>query len=257
LIGEIPRELTISEIVELEKLFALAVERARKAGFDGIEIHGAHGYLIAQFVSPLSNQRQDWYGGNLENRLRFSLNLIKTARKAVGQDSVLGYRISGDEHVPGGLTLDETAMISAELAKAGLDYIHLSSGRREAMRWVHPAKEGAMLGEAEKIKKAVNVPLICPNIYTPEVAIKAIEEKKTDLVSLGRQLLADPKWASKVREGRFEDVQACTRCRGCIRRLYAGLKISCSVNRFLGHENYVSEYWPPYGHHNEERGTEK
>ena len=246
LMGPIPRELTITEIVELEQLFVRAATRAQRAGFDGIEIHGAHGYLVAQFVSPLSNNRNDLYGGSLANRLRFPLNLITLTRKALGEAFVIGYRISGDEHVEGGLTLNETTVIVSELAKAGLDYIHLSSGRREAMKWVHPPKEGMMIGEAERIKRAIEIPVICPNIYNPEVATQTILEKKADLVSMGRQLLADPEWPNKVKEDKYENVRKCTRCGECVKRLYSGWKIACPVNRTLGSECYISEYWPPY-----------
>jgi 2,4-dienoyl-CoA reductase-like NADH-dependent reductase (Old Yellow Enzyme family) len=178
--------------------------------------------------------------------VRFPINLIRMTRKAIGEGFLIGYRISGDEHVEGGLTLVDTAMITAKLARAGLDYIHLSSGRREAMRWVHPPREGMILGESARIKKDVKIPVICPNIYSPEVAIQAIVEEKADLISMGRQLLADPKWPNKVREGRYDDIQKCTRCRECIRRGYAGWKIACSINPILGHENYISDYWPPY-----------
>ncbi len=245
-VGQTPRELTILEISELEGAFVEGAIRAKKAGFDGIEIHGAHGYLIAQFVSPLSNQRNDLYGGSFANRLRLPLNLIEMTRKALGGDFIMGYRISGDEHVDGGLSLDESARIASEISNTGLDYLHLSSGRREAMNWVYPSGEGMMLREAEGIKKAVNIPVICPNFYTKAVAVKAINEGKTDLISMGRQLLADPDWPNKIREGRDSGVKDCARCGECFRRLYAGWKIACPTNPTLGSENFMKEYWPPY-----------
>jgi 2,4-dienoyl-CoA reductase-like NADH-dependent reductase (Old Yellow Enzyme family) len=160
--GETPRPLTKEEIAELEDAFALGAERIMKAGFDGLEIHGCHGYLIAQFLSPHSNKRQDAYGGSFENRLRLGLNLIKKSREKVGADFVIGFRMSGDEHIEGGYDLEEGQKIAQEIEKAGADYIHISSGRYEVMNRMLPDEEGTMLQEAKVIKEAVKIPVIVP-----------------------------------------------------------------------------------------------
>jgi 2,4-dienoyl-CoA reductase-like NADH-dependent reductase (Old Yellow Enzyme family) len=244
-IGPIPRELTVEEIVELEEIFVAAAERIKRAGFEGIEIHGAHGYLIAQFVSPLSNQRHDLYGGTFERRLTLPLNLIRKTREKLGSDFIIGYRISGDEHAEGGLTLEDTVAIVSILEKAGLDYIHLSSGRIEALKWLFPEKEGMLLPEAEAIKKAVKIPVICPNIHTPQLAAQALQDGKTDMVSLSRAVLADPEWPTKAKEGRFDEIQRCCFCNTCLRLIFEDqCKVRCSVNPYVGLEKYIPNYYP-------------
>lgn len=162
IVGETPRPLTMAEVEELEKAFVKAALLAQKAGFDGVEAHGAHGYLLAEFLSPLNNQREDAYGGSPEKRLTLPLNLIKKTRAKTGPDFILGYRISGDEHAPGGLTLEDTQQIVPQLVEAGLSYLLLSSGRYEAFGWTFPAEEGVMLPEARGVKEAARVPVICP-----------------------------------------------------------------------------------------------
>ena len=202
LTGASPRALTATEVEALEDLFLESAERIIKAGFDGIEIHGAHGYLLAQFVSTRTNKRTDQYGGSLDNRLAFPRNIIRKVRDRLGPDFVVGYRISGDEHVPEGITLDATKEIVPLLISEGLDFIHLSSGCIEAMNYLCPEEEGVILHEAKAIKEVSAVPVICPNIHTPALARKVISEGQSDMVSLCRSLIADPDWPNKVQEGR-------------------------------------------------------
>ncbi|MBI2876065.1 MAG: NADH:flavin oxidoreductase, partial [Candidatus Tectomicrobia bacterium] len=152
-----PRPLTRPEIEEMEEAFVAGAERIQKAGFDGIEIHGCHGYLIAEFLSPYSNRRQDEYGGSFEGRMRLARNLLQKTRAKVGPDFVLGFRISGDEHIAEGYTLEDGQRIARELERAGADYIHLSSGRYEAWNHMLPDREGSMLDEAKAIKQAVQI----------------------------------------------------------------------------------------------------
>lgn len=243
--GPIPRELPISEIEELEKLFVAAASRIKKAGFDGIEIHGAHGYLLANFLSPLSNRRTDRYGGSLENRLALALNLIHKSREGTGKDFIIGFRISGDEHALGGLSLQDTVQIVTILEDAGIDYIHLSSGIMESWKYTFPDEDGAILPEGEVIKKAVHIPVICPNFHDPQLAIRAVGEGRVDIVSLSRGLLADPQWPSKVREGRIEEIQKCLRCNGCLQTLFQGFHTRCTINPNVGRERFMPEYFPP------------
>ena len=243
--GTTPRPLTKVEIVELEDAFALGAERLMKAGFDGLEIHGCHGYLIAEFLSPYSNKRQDEYGGSLENRLRLALNLLKKSREKVGADFIIGFRMSGDEHIEGGYDLEEGQKIAREIEKAGADYIHISSGRYEVMNRMLPDKEGTMLQEARAIKEAVKLPVICPNIHDPLTGEKALQEGMADMVSLSRGLIADPAWANKAREGRIKEINRCILCNTCLKTLFSGFTIRCAVNPEVGWERFIPEYHPP------------
>lgn len=242
--GAIPRELTTEEIMELESDFVAATMRIKKAGFDGIEIHGAHGYLLADFISPLANKRNDAYGGSFEKRLTLPLNLIHKTREKAGDRFIIGFRISGDEHTEGGLTLQDNLELVPILAKAGLDYIHLSSGRQEALKYSFPEKEGSILPEAEAIKKVVDIPVICPNFHDPLLAEKVLREQRVDMVSLSRGLLADPEWPNKAREERIDEIRHCKFCSHCLRSLWDGLGTRCSVNPDVGHERFMPEYFP-------------
>ncbi|MBW2209184.1 MAG: NADH:flavin oxidoreductase [Deltaproteobacteria bacterium] len=242
--GATPRELETDEIIEMEHEFVAAVSRIKRAGFDGIEIHGAHGYLLADFISPLCNHRSDRYGGSFKKRLTLPLNLIEKTRGKVGSKFVLGFRISGDEHVRGGLTLEDTLVLLPRLVDAGLDYIHLSSGRQEALSHLFPKEEGQMLPEAEAIKNAVDVPVICPNIHSPALARRIIEEGRVDVVSLSRSLLADPDWPLKTKEGKTDDIRRCIFCYTCLNALFGGLGTRCSVNPDVGRERFLAHCQP-------------
>lgn len=242
--GAKPRALETDEIIEMEGEFAAAASRIKTAGFDGIEIHGAHGYLLADFISPLCNHRTDRYGGSFEKRLTLPLNLIHKTREKVGSKFILGFRISGDEHVQGGLTLEDNLVLLPRLVEAGLDYIHLSSGRQEALSHFFPNEEGIMLPEAEAIKKAVDAPVICPNIHSPALARQVIAEDRVDVVSLSRSLLADPEWPRKAQEGRPDDIRHCVFCFTCLKTLFGGLGTRCSVNPDVGRERFLARYQP-------------
>lgn len=243
--GTTPRPLTKEEIVELEDAFALGAERLMKAGFDGLEVHGCHGYLIAQFLSPYSNKRQDEYGGSFENRFRLALNLIKKTRAKVGTDFVIGFRMSGNEHIEGGYDLEEGQRIAREIEKAGADYIHISSGRYEVMNRMLPDEEGAMLQEAKAIKEAVKIPVICPNVHDPLTGEKAIQEDMADMISLSRGLIADPAWANKAQSGRIQEINRCRLCNYCLKTLFSVFTIRCAVNPEVGWERFIPEYYPP------------
>jgi 2,4-dienoyl-CoA reductase-like NADH-dependent reductase (Old Yellow Enzyme family) len=242
--GTTPRELETGEIIEMEDEFVSAALRIKKAGFEGIEIHGAHGYLLADFISPLNNQRTDRYGGSFEKRLTLPLNLIEKTRKAVGPKFVLGFRISGDEHVPGGLALEDNLTLIPRLVEAGLDYIHLSSGRQEALSHLFPQEEGLILPEAEAIKKAVNVPVLCPNIHDPDLARQVIKDGRADMVSLSRSLLADPDWPRKTQEEKAAEIRRCIFCYTCLNALFSGLGTRCAVNPDVGRERFLARYQP-------------
>ena len=243
--GAAPRALPSDEIETLEYLFVDSAARIQKAGFDGIEIHGAHGYLLAQFLSPLSNSRNDAYGGSFEKRIRLPLNIIRKTRKRVGDGFVIGYRISGDEHVSGGLTLEDTQRIVPILVSEGLDFIHLSSGRIEALKYVCPEEEGVILPEAESITSVSSVPVICPNIHSPALAARVIEQGRADMVSLCRSLIADPERPNKVRDGRQDEITRCILCNTCTKSLWQLMGTRCAVNPTVGKERFIPEYHPP------------
>ncbi|MFO7963659.1 MAG: NADH:flavin oxidoreductase [Desulfobacterales bacterium] len=240
-----PRELSIQEIEELEHLYVASALRIQSAGFDGIEIHGGHGYALSAFLSPHANRRNDRYGGSFEKRMTLALNLVRRCRKALGDRFILGFRISGDEHIPGGRSLSETCEIVQILEKEGIDYIHLTSGTLESKCFTFPDKKSVLLPEAESVKKSVSIPVICPNIHDPDVAVDAVKSGKIDVVSLSRSLLADPEWPTKVKEGRIQDIQKCILCNTCLKTLFTGFQTRCAVNPNVGRERFMPEYFPP------------
>ncbi|WP_258360352.1 NADH:flavin oxidoreductase [Moorella sulfitireducens (nom. illeg.)] len=194
--GELPRELTVAEIKMLTEKFALAAIRAKKAGFDLVEIHSAHGYLLNQFLSPLTNRRRDAYGGSLENRLRFPLEIVRAVREAVGPAYPVFYRLGADDRMEGGLTLEESRRAVPMLEAAGVDAIDLSGGLGGYMQ---QGPEGFFLYMADAIKPVARVPvMVTGGIKTPQFADMVIRQGRADLVGIGRALLADPAWAHKA-----------------------------------------------------------
>jgi len=238
----IPRELTTAEVEELVQKFVAAAVRAKNVGYDGVEIHGAHGYLVHQFMSPRMNQRQDKYGGDLEGRMRFPLEIVRGIKAAAGADFPVLFRISADEFFPGGITLEDSKVMARMLEGAGVDAIDVSAGVPLTITmWVETMEkeEGGRAYMSAEIKKAVNVPVITVGgIRSPEVAERILAEGQADFVHLGRTLLADPDWPNKAREGRVEDINKCTSCTFCLDRIGPGMgvPIRCSVNPVLGRE---------------------
>jgi len=237
--GVMPQEITIEEIVAIEDAYAEGARLVKGCGADGVELHLAHGYLGYSFLSPRTNLRNDLYGGNFENRIRFLTNILTKVRHEVGDSFVVGIRISGDEHMPGGLGVEETSRILTIAEEMGLDYVHLTNGCYEAAKWYVPDEDGTMLVEAEVLKKTLRIPIITPSIHDPVTAEKALQEGKTDMISLGRSLLADSEWVKKVSEGHHHKIVKCIRCLTCLRRIRNGLTIRCEVNPNLGAERYT------------------
>ncbi len=238
--GEVPKELTTVEIKRLVGCFAEAAWRAKQAGFDGVEIHGAHGYLVSQFLSPLSNQRRDEYGGSLENRARFLVEVIRAIRDRVGGDYPVWCRLSAVEmNVEGGITLEETKVVARLAAEAGADAIHVSAhGVGAARRPPMAQQPGAFIEYAEAVKKAVSVPVIAVGRITPEVGEEALRRGRADFIAMGRQLLADPHTVEKIAAGRLEDIRPCLRCFYCLDSVgrRRGNGVACTVNPTLGRE---------------------
>jgi 2,4-dienoyl-CoA reductase-like NADH-dependent reductase (Old Yellow Enzyme family)/thioredoxin reductase len=231
-----PEELTFEEIRQIVKSFGAAAQRAKDADFDMVEIHGCHGYLISNFLSPRTNKRTDWYGGSLENRLRFLLEVTDEVKGQVGATYPVSVRLSGIDYEPDGTTIEETIAISRRLEALGVAVIHMSGGNHhQTIHLVSPM--GMSLAHnvwaAEAVKKAVDIPVIASgSITNPELAEQILKEGKADFISLGRPLWADPYWPQKALEGRPEDIRPCIRCNdGCLTRSdQLGKAIACSVN---------------------------
>ena len=232
--GETPRVLTPAEIRELVDRYAAAARRAVRAGFDVVEIHGAHGYLIGQFLSPFANHRDDAYGGDFERRLRFPLEVIAAVRKAVGPDFPVLYRMSAEEHVEGGLTIEDTRRIAPRLEAAGIDLLDISAGIYESAPWmVQPMEmpQGCLVPLAAALRPAMTIPLsVAGRISDPQVAESAIASGATDFVTLGRALHADPEWPRKSREGRAHEICFCIACLKCSDLLGQSVPVLCLAN---------------------------
>lgn len=247
--GHTPRELTIAEIEKMEEFMVEQACAAYKLGYDGVELHTPHGYLLHQFLSPRSNQRTDMYGGSTENRARVVTNIIERIRKKVGPDKVLGCRLSGDELMPGGLEHEEVCKLIKLFTDAGANFFNVSQGSYE-----NPGAGFAPDGEDDFTRwapgfKAASggLPIITPNFSNPDTAAEAIRSGKTDIISLGRQSIADPYWPAKVKAGRCRDIVKCIRCQQCYMNLFEPRWIRCSVNPTAGFEKYYPELWQDDG----------
>lgn len=236
-------EMTAKEVYALIEKFADAGLRAKKAGFDFVEVHGAHGYLIAQFLSKATNKRCDEFGGSYENRARFASEVIKKIKVRCGSDYPVLFRISADEFMSGGNKIED-AVVYAKLAEAaGADAIHISTGSAAGGNIVttYYTDPGFNVENAAKVKKAVHVPVICVGrINDPALAEEIIESGQADLISLGRQSICDSEFPNKIYEGREEEIYHCT---GCMQRCYYSpgcdeldQGISCMINPFSGKE---------------------
>lgn len=237
---EVPKELTLEEIKEIVGYFAVAAVRAKKAGFDGIEIHGAHGYLVDQFLSPSSNKRQDIYGRGLRNRARFLIEIIEAVKGAVGGDCPVWCRINGMEYgVEEGTTLEEAKEIGRLAQEAGANAIHVSAYGPKAPQHLTALQpvSGVLADLAQGIKEVVTVPVIVVGRITPEAGESILAEGKADLVAIGKALLADPEIPNKVASGIVEDIKPCILCMACRDDLYeTGVSVRCQVNPAMGRE---------------------
>ena len=240
--GLMPREASIEEIEEIEDTQAEGALALKQLGYDGMEIHCGHGYFGAGFLSPRINRRKDKYGGSPEKRMTFLKNLYRKARQKVGEDFVIGMRISLAEHIPGGQTVEDTQLICREMEKLGLNYVSFTNGCYEAFNYYYPDEDGTMLNEAGEIRKTIQIPVITPSVHDPDLAEKAVAEGKTDMIGLARATLADPHWVSKVAEGK-KPVR-CIKCGLCWDHIVFGFPIRCSVNPECGFEQYLPEYLP-------------
>jgi 2,4-dienoyl-CoA reductase-like NADH-dependent reductase (Old Yellow Enzyme family)/thioredoxin reductase len=238
-----PRALSCEEIADLVDCYASAARRARQAGFDAVEVHGAHGYLVNQFLSPYSNRRDDIYGKDARGRLRFAREIVREIKKEAGSDFPVIFRLSSSEEVKGGYTLDYILPLLPLLEDEGVDAFHVSCGVMDSPGnptcpgMHHPP--GINVERAASIKGEVGVPVIVVGkIHDPRQAEEVLKEGKADMVAFGRQHLADPLFLSKAREGRYEDIRFCLSCnQGCIERLAFEFKpATCVINPECGEE---------------------
>ncbi len=245
-----PRALTTEEVKGLVLKFVQAAEYAFRAGFDGVELHAAHGYLINEFLSPDANQRTDEYGGSLENRERFLLECVRGIKAKVPA-LLLSVRLNMDDFVAGGLSLEESVEIGRHLEAAGVDIIHCSCGTYESgLKSIEPASytEGWRVYMAEALKQKVKIPVITGGIIrSPQMADDIIREGKADFVFMARALLADPRWPQKAFAGREEDIRPCLNCDICIGSVSAKRTVTCTVNPFAGREERRWRYFSVHG----------
>ena len=231
-----PDVLTFDEIQQIVKSFGIAAKRAQIADFDMVEIHACHGYLISNFLSPRTNKRTDWYGGSLENRMRFVLEAISEIKRQVSPDYPVCVRVSGIDYEPDGTKIEETAELCRRLEALGVAAIHMSGGNHH--QTIHEVSPMGMslahnVWAAEAVKKEIKIPVIASgSINLPPLAESILAEGKGDFIGLGRPLWADPEWPLKAVEGRPEDIRPCIRCNdGCLARGdHLAKTISCSVN---------------------------
>lgn len=238
---EIPHELTKEEIEVIEDQFAQAALRAKKAGFDAVEVHGAHGYLVAQFLSPFSNRRSDCYGGTLENRTRFAVEIVQKIKETAGSDYPVIFRISADEYIEQGINIHQAKAICMLLEAAGVDAINSSQSGPATFYNTVPSfyvQNGAFVHQAAEIKKTVHIPVIAVGrINSPTLAEEVLASGKSDFVAMGRAAVADPFLPAKTIDGRIEDIQTCIACcQGCLGNTIRKKTVTCFVNPFAGKE---------------------
>lgn len=243
-VGEKPHALSVKEIQRVVSSFGKAARRAKRAGFDFIEIHGAHGYLITQFLSPYSNKRKDGYGGTKEKRFRFLDEVYSAIRKAVGTSYPITVRLSGDEYTREGLKIGDTIWMAKKLESMGVAALHISAGNYTSYSQgilIPPMAmpDGPLVRLAAAVKKNVTIPVIAvAKIRQPEDAEAILRQHKADFIGIGRTLLADPEWSNKVAAGKFNLINPCIACnQGCIGRLFAQQDVWCTVNPEAGRED--------------------
>jgi 2,4-dienoyl-CoA reductase-like NADH-dependent reductase (Old Yellow Enzyme family) len=247
----IPEEMSKARIAQTIAAHAAAAKRAQSAGFDCVEIHAAHGYLISQFHAPFENRRSDEYGGNLENRARFGLEVLRAVKAAVPSLGVI-YRLSVEDFFPGGLIFEEGQQIALWAAAAGADALHITAGHYRSLpsaQIVLPPMampDGPFLDFAAEVKKKVDLPIIAVGrLGDPALAESAVASGKTDFIAIGRTLVADPQWAEKVERG--EPIRRCLACNTCINEMRGGARIGCVVNGAAGRETTFAHPQPPRG----------
>lgn len=239
----VPKALEIEEIYEIIGDFGSEARRAKEAGFDAVEIHGAHGYLIHDFLSPRINKRKDAYGGTSEKRLRFAIEVVRRVREEVGPSYPIIFRLSAKEYVEGGYDLNESLDWCKELEREGVNVIHITGGTNETLLAGVHAVSPMMFplayhaASAEAVKRVVKIPVIAVGrINHPSVAEQILRKGQADLVSVGRAFLADPHWPAKAARGEEDRIRQCVACNQCVWTLYQQKSVICFQNAAVGRE---------------------
>lgn len=245
----VPEAMTKDRIEQTVRAYVEAADRARRAGFDCVEIHASHGYLISQFHTPAENIRTDEYGGSLENRARFGLEITRRIKAEVPGIGVI-YRLTVEDYFPDGLPFADGFRIAVWAAEAGADALHISAGHYRSLpsaaRMIPPMwmGEAPFLDFARKIRQAVSVPVIAVgNLGDPALARQAVASGEVDFIALGRPLLADPDWVNKAKAGKA--VRRCLACNSCVDGMRGGGKLHCLVNPTVGRELLFAKDRPP------------
>ena len=232
---EIPRELSKSEIAEIIEQFATNAYYVKKAGFDGVEIHGASGYLVGEFLSPFSNKRSDEYGGTTRGRAKFAIDLVKAIREKVGPDFPISFRLCTAEYVDGGLTIEETKVIARLLEEAGVDLLHCTQGVYASRPVITPPyiiPRASFVDNAAEIKKVVSIPVVAVGGFNDiDLADEILISGKADMVTMARASLADPELPNKAQAGEYDRILHCIGCvQGCQGENSKGNHVRCLVN---------------------------
>ncbi len=247
--GKAIRAMSVEEIYDLIEKFGEGAWRVQQAGFDCVELHAAHGYLIAQFMSPYVNRRHDRFGGSFLNRMRFPLEIVARIKHKCGHDFPVGIRYSGVEWVPGGRELDETVEAAKLFEKQGVAFVDISAGIFETPGTVMDPmyyQQGWNTYTAEEVKRNVAIPVITSHtLRDPEYCERILAEGKTDMVGLSRQMIADPYWANKAFQRRPQEIRKCISCLvGCWQEsLMIKRHMRCAINPAIGDERFI--HLPP------------
>ncbi len=240
LTGVMPREMTSAEVKLLIQHFAEGACRAKEGGFDGVELVGNGGYLMNQFLSPLTNTRSDEYGGDFERRMRFPIEVVQKIRASVGPGFPISYRASGDDFMKGGNRQEEMKTIVRALEKAGIDLVNVTAGWHQSFLPLvsMDVPRGTYVYLAEGIKQVVKVPVIaCNRINNPFLAEQILMNNQADMIGMGRPFLTDPEWPKKAAEGRYDEIRQCTACdQRCLDAVFSMKEITCTFNPAAGRE---------------------
>lgn len=237
--GVKPRPLSVGEIQRIVGEFGEAARRARDDGFDAVEIHAGIGYLINRFLSPVTNKRTDRYGGSLESRARFLLEIVDSAKRKAGQGFAILCRVSAEEFMEGGHTLAESKRVAAMLEEAGIHALNVQAGWHEAPRPLIQSSvpPGAFVYLAQGIKEVVKIPVVAAyRVSDPLLAERILAEGRADLIGMARALIADPELPRKARAGRFDEIRPCIACCRCLDLTLGGEPVACSVNPWVGRD---------------------
>ena len=240
LTGVMPREMTSAEVKLLIQHFTEGASKAKEGGFDGVELVGNAGYLMNQFLSPLTNTRSDEYGGDFERRMGFPIEVVQKIRAGVGPGFPISYRASGDEFMKGGNRQEEMKTIVRALEEAGIDLVNVTAGWHQSFLPLvsMDVPRGAYVYLAEGLKQVVKVPVIaCNRINNPFLAEQILMNNQADMIGMGRPFLADPEWPKKAAEGRYDEIRQCTACdQRCLDAIFSMKEVSCTFNPAAGRE---------------------